>query len=195
MIRMFNKLPYFVYLKNEKYFINTDYRIFVEFEIKMQGKDNEKVIYNTLNKFYPAFFKILDKGLLNEAVDKFIWFYFCGKDKEQIKNEDNNKKRVQKKDVRIYDYDYDCDLIWSAYFDKGIDLTTNKLHWWKFRALFKSLDENCEFRKVMGYRSYEGKDKDMLKLKELNKLPLSEFEEIEKERHNKIFDELNKISS
>ena len=29
MYNMFNKLPHFVFLEKEKYYINTDYRIFI----------------------------------------------------------------------------------------------------------------------------------------------------------------------
>lgn len=196
MIRMFNKLPHFVYLKNEKYFINTDYRIFIDFERNMQEKNDKQVIYDTLSNFYPAFLKIINHGLLDEAIDKFIWFYFCGKSKEQLQNEQNNKDKISKKhEDRIYDYEYDSDLIFGAFWDKHIDLTNEHLHWWKFRALWKTFPHNCEFKRVMGYRVYNGKDKDLLELKELNKLPSTKFEINEKKRHDKIFDKLNNMTS
>lgn len=36
----------------------------------------------------------------------------------------------------------------------GIDLQdVQHLHWWKFRALFVALKEDCELKKIMGYRS------------------------------------------
>ena len=36
----------------------------------------------------------------------------------------------------------------------GIDLTTIKyMHWWKFKALFLSLNDQVLFTKIMGYRS------------------------------------------
>ena len=109
MYNMYNKLPHFVYLKNEKYFINTDYRIFIEFEEKMQGKDAKQVIYDCLSRFYPAFFIIQSKGLFNEAIDQFIWFYKCGK-------EENKSNKQSKKDSnitsRVYSYEqaYHYDL-------------------------------------------------------------------------------------
>lgn len=193
MMRMYNKLPRFVYLKKEKYFINTDYRIFIEFEKKMLDENNNEVIFKALRNFYPAFFKIIDNNLFDEAVDKFIWFYFCGKNKEQIEN--NKKSSKKSENNRIYDYDYDSDLIWGAYWDRGFDLTTDYLHWWKFKALFNTMSNDCQFKKVIGYRCYDGKDKDMLELKELNKLPPTKFEINERKRQDKIFEELNKIAS
>ena len=53
---MYNKLPQYVYLKSEKFIINTDYRIFIEFEERMQEEGNKQVILDTLKSFYPAFF-------------------------------------------------------------------------------------------------------------------------------------------
>ena len=31
----------------------------------------------------------------------------------------------------------------------------DKIHWWKFRALFDALPDTCQFRKVVGYRAIE----------------------------------------
>lgn len=190
-MNMFNRLPHFVYLNNEKYFIRTDFRIFIEFEKNMQGKDEKQVIYKTLSNFYPAFLEILNKGLLNEAVDKFIWFYKCGKEDVEIKY-----SKKQNKKLRIYDYDFDSDLIWGAYYTQyRVDLSIDKLHWWKFRAMWNSLDSKCEFSKARGYRAYDGKDNDILEQKERYKLPPTKFEKDEIERHKKIFDELNKVKT
>ena len=37
----------------------------------------------------------------------------------------------------------------------GVDLQDTPLHWWKFRAMFKSLRDDTEFRKIMGYRAVQ----------------------------------------
>ena len=42
MLEYYNKLPHYVYIKNEKFVVNSDYRIFIEFETKMQGKDKKR---------------------------------------------------------------------------------------------------------------------------------------------------------
>ena len=189
---MYEKLPHYVYIKNERYSIHTDYRLFIEFEKEMQGNRVKENIYKTLAIFYPAFYKIVnDKELLEIAIEKFIWFYFCGKDKEEMKQQ--KKKSKKKQQERIYDYDYDDQLIWGAFFDRGVNLH-KYLHWWDFRALFLSLDDKCQFKKVMGYRAYDGKDKDMIELRELHKLPPTQFEINEQKRHEEIFNQLNSIS-
>ena len=66
-----------------------------------------------------------------------------------------------------------------------IDLNSTKyLHWWKFKALFNSLNEDVLFCKIMGYRAInlnKIKDKEMKKhykkLKEFYKLPDMRSEE------------------
>ena len=41
----------------------------------------------------------------------------------------------------------------------GIDLNSIEyMHWWKFRAMFNSLTSQCEFVKIMEYRSIDLKD-------------------------------------
>jgi len=191
MMNMFNKMPHFVYINNEKYFIKTDYRIFVDFEIKMQGKDKRKACINALKKFYPAFSQIIQKNILNEAIEKFIWFYKCGKEDVEVKISTKNNSNM-----RIYDYNYDSDLIWGAFKEQyNVELDKVYLHWWKFRAMWVSLNKDCQFSIIRGYRAYNGKDKQLLEQKELYKLPLSEDEIDEQKRHKEIFNQLNKLTS
>lgn len=186
---MYDKLPRFVYMNRERYLINTDYRLFIKFEKEMQGNRTKEVIIKTLSKFYPAFSEIVEKNLLREAIKKFLWFYSCGKEQKQTTS--SGKTKVD----RIYDYDYDSELIWGAYWDRGIDLTTDNVHWWKFKALWNSLPSDCEFKKVIGYRCYNGKDKDMLELKKLHELPPTEFEISERKRQEEIYNQLKELSS
>ena len=57
-MNMFKRLPYFVFLKNEKYKINVDFRNMLYFEKTIMDKsinDEEKLI-NSLRYFYPIFF-------------------------------------------------------------------------------------------------------------------------------------------
>ena len=85
---MFNRLPYFVILQGKKFKINVDFRNMISFENKVQDKsvNNSTKIEYLLRHFYPAFFyienykKLLnDKKLYEEACEKLIWFYKCGR--------------------------------------------------------------------------------------------------------------------
>lgn len=95
----------------------------------------------------------------------------------------------EKRKNRIYDFEYDADLIYAAFLQQyRIDLCTEKLHWWQFKALFDSLTEETQFVKVMQYRSVElstvtdKKQKQFYhKMKRLYRLPDNRTEE-EKEQ-------------
>lgn len=189
---MYSELPHSVELKNERFIINTDFRIFIDFEQEMQGIDKRKAINKALNRFYPAFFYICKNNLLNEAVDKFIWFYKCGRPDKASK-----KSRNAKRSSQIYSYGYDDLYIWGTFHqhfrnDKGlpIDLTKDYIHWWKFRAMWLTIPEKTIYSKIKGYRAYNGKDKDILELKEIYKLPPTENEINEQVRRDKIYNAL-----
>lgn len=173
---MFNKLPYFVILQEKKYKINVDFRNMISFENKLQDKSvsNSKKIEYGLRHFYPAFFYtdnyrelLLQPQLYKEACNKLIWFYKCGRENYH-KMTGNGKINKQ-----IYSYDYDDEYIYGAFYDQyKIDLSEDKVHWWKFKALLKSLKDNEEFVKIKGYRAYDGDDKNMNELKKYWELPL-----------------------
>ena len=138
-------------------------------------KDNDK-IYLALELYYP---NIPDD--INSAIEKMLWFYRCGKDLITSK-----RKGKGKSDIKIYSFEYDDDYIYAAFMDQyGIDLQDIKyLHWWKFKAMFKSLKEDTEIVKIMRYRSMDlSKIKDKnekayyKKMQELYKIPISKDEQ------------------
>ena len=61
-----------------------------------------------------------------------------------------------------FDYAYDADYIVAAFQQAyGIDLTREKVHWFRFRALFAALPEDTLMAKIMSWRTmdlseYEG---------------------------------------
>lgn len=180
-MRMYNKLPHTLEINNKEITINTDYRVFVKFELEMQGNDTKKAIRNVLSAFYPAF---LLNNITMEMVDKFIWFYKCGKTDEQ-----KGKNKKGSKD-RAFDYEIDDNLIYSAFMETyQIDLS-KYMHWWKFKALFDGLNSETEFCKRKSYRIYNGKDKNLLELKDYYKLPPTKGEIEDKLRQEKLYEAL-----
>ena len=179
-MRMYNKLPHTLIINNKEITINTDYRLFVKFELEMQGNDTKKAMRNVLSAFYPAF---LLKNITMEMVDKFIWFYKCGKEEQEHKGKKGKQERA-------FDYEIDDDLIYSAFIEcYHIDLS-KYMHWWKFKALFKGLNSECEFCKIKSYRLYNGKDDNLLELKKYYKLPPTESEIEDKIRQQKLYEAL-----
>lgn len=178
-------VPVSVDIEGEKYEINSDFRTSILFELLMQDSEisEEDKIIHALELYY----SILPNNL-NEAVEKLLWFYRCGKDEVEGKGYGKGKSE------QIYSYDYDDDYIYSAFLDQyGVDLQDMEyLHWWKFKAMFKALKEDNEIVKIMGYRAMDLskiKDKEeksyYKKMKELYKIP-SNISKDEKEKLNQI---------
>lgn len=170
-------LPTIVNINNVEYEINSDFRTSILFELLMQDSSigEEDKISMALQLYYPVI-----PNDIKEAIDKMLWFYRCGKDITKSKESGKGKSVTQ-----IYSFEHDDDYIYSAFMDQyNIDLQDIKnLHWWKFKAMFKSLKEDNEIVKIMGYRSMDLskiKDKEekayYKKMQELYKLPISKDE-------------------
>ena len=140
-------LPEKVEIEGIEYNINSDFRISMLFELMMADNelDDMQKIEQALFLYYP----IVPENI-NEAMEQLLWFYRCSKDMTK------NKTSAKGKSTQIYSYDFDDDYIYSAFLDQyNIDLQDANLHWWKFKALFKSLKEDNEIVKIMGYRSMD----------------------------------------
>ena len=188
MVTYYNRLPHFVNLKNKKYAINTDYRIFINFENDMTTGEKNKLesINDALYDFYMGKIdEIARRGLFAEAIDKFIWFYHCGLEDYQ----EGRQMEGTKKTTQVFNYNYDAQLICGAYALCGYDLH-KYLHWWKFKEIWNSLPQDCEFSRVKSYRAYDGDDKDQLKLKEYYKLPPTQAEIKDAIRRKEIYEQL-----
>lgn len=179
-------LPETVKINGEEYKINSDFRTSILFELLMQDPeiDAKERIMQALRLYYPTIPKDV-----NKSVDMLLWFYRCGKDISL-----NSSKGAGKgKSTQIYSFDFDDDYIYSAFLDQyGIDLQDIEyLHWWKFKAMFKSLKKDNEIVKIMRYRSMDLskiKDKEQRayykQMKEMYKIPL----DINKDEQQKIDD-------
>lgn len=144
-------LPSSVELGGKEYKINTDFRYWVLFEMLMQDNDVEEL--EKLEKMLELFFdEDIDINTdFKEIFEAIMWFYSCGNHEKRGPNKNGRNKRVN-----IYDFEVDSDYIYSAFLTQyGIDLSVDNLHWWKFKALFKSLKSDNEIVKIMGYRSIE----------------------------------------
>ena len=186
---LIDELPETVMVGGQEYEIRTDFRISMLFELLMQDGSVEPAdkTKQALNLYYPV---IPDN--YKEAVEALLWFYKCGK----ADNPQKQKINARKSKSRVYSFEYDDDYIYAAFMTQyGIDLQdVEGLHWWKFRAMFNSLTNQCEFVKIMEYRSIDLKD-DMpkeqksfyRKMKRIHALPSMDDED---ERTNAITEAL-----
>jgi hypothetical protein len=176
---LLERLPEYVLIDGTEVKINTDFRFSIRFEqlINDNTLEDEEIFTRALEIFYP----IIPPNI-NQAIDKLLWFYRCGKDI-------NNKKKGSSSKEEIFSFDYDGEKICGAFLAQyGIDLTQDNLHWWKFKALFSSLTDEHEISKIMSIRAMDLnkiKDKNMkehyIKLKKLYSIPRSK----EEVQHNK----------
>lgn len=129
--------------------IETNFRSFILFELLMQDNnvsEQDKVAL-ALNLFYKEIPNNLEK-----AINGILWFYSCGKEhKEKVKKSKEETKK------RIYSYEYDAELIYSAFWhDYRLDLNEIEyLHWWKFKSLFEGLNNENKICEIMGYRAVD----------------------------------------
>lgn len=165
-------LPLVVEIDGIEYDINSDFRTSMLFELMMADNelDDKQKIEQAIQLYYPKIPNNIDKD-----IEQLLWFYRCGKD-IIVSNGSGKGKSTQ-----IYDFNFDDDYIYSAFLDQyGIDLQDIEfLHWWKFKALFKSLKEDNEIVKIMGYRSMD----------------LNKIKDKEQKSHYKKMKDLYKIQS
>ena len=172
---MLNKLPYSIKINNKKYFINTNFRDMISFEMEIQMQDiedkvkRERFILKTLKKWCPAFFKFkYTEEEYHKLIENFLYFYKCGRENYH-KSSGSGVSESQ-----IFSYLYDDEYIFSAFYSQyRLDLTEiDHLHWWKYKSLLKGIKNDEIIEKIKSYRAYKGKDKDMIVLKEYWSLPL-----------------------
>ena len=107
-------------------------------------------------QFYTERFSSSD---LQEKYSWLIEFYCAG---EQAAEPAAAKPASGHDTGPAFDYRCDAPYIGAAFQQAyGIDLTTEKMHWFRFRALFAALPEDTLMAKIMGWRSadladYEG---------------------------------------
>lgn len=153
----------------------TDFRASIEFETMVDNGEHD--IYKLMQPYYP---KGLPKQLEVEAVNAALWFYQCGDD-----DKDKTENKPLRKTKRAYSFSFDAAVIYSDFSRYyNIDLTSAKLHWWKFRALLAGLPNESSFKERIYYRTCDLKGlpkKEQKRICEIRKLI-----EIKEEEHKKI---------
>ena len=95
----------------------------------------------------------------------------------------------------MFSFEHDSDMIYSAFYQQyNIDLSSAKMHWWQFKALFNGLSDTTQFIKVVGFRGVnlsEIKNNEMRKyyskMKRIYKLPDNRSESEKEDALNAMF--------
>lgn len=177
MINLTSKaLPNTVMVGGKAFSINTDYRLWMRFEIELSKGVLPLEVGYLFRSEVPKSCDINE--LLVFARPRSIVPRSIGNDH-----------------VISLDYEIDGDYIYSAFMEQyGIDLIDIEyLHWHKFLALLKGLNSSVKLSEIMGYRCYKKakKDEDIYeKLKYAWSIDKNEYEEEnqeELEEFNKAF--------
>ena len=187
---LLDRPPRTVKIGGAEYEIHSDFRVSVLFELLMQDEEipPEAKVERTLSLYFP---KPPVREDIREVLQAVNWFYLCGRsDKEArlksaVQEDDERGESEADNGQRVYSFDYDDEYIYAAFRQQyGINLSSVQyLHWWEFRAMFKALDEKCQFVKIMGYRAAKpgkGMSKEekafLRKMQRLYALPVPESE-------------------
>ena len=142
-----NNYPNYAQTKNNKYKINTDYRVAIRCdEIARDNtiQDEEK----TLAILYILFGeKALDNSKdWKELVKIAIKYLACGK-------EINTNQNKEECDMSIKQ---DWGYIQASFFsDYNINLSTIQMHWWQFYDLLNGLTDDCILNRVRYIRNFD----------------------------------------
>lgn len=177
MIDLVNgSLPNTVKVGGREFLINTDFRIWMRFSIEYDNRVGEQHDWDISYLFKG------EAPVLTAMPNSILLFAF---------NPNVCPKCNDTCNVRAFDYETDSELIYSAFMQQyHIDLMTVNMHWHIFKALLSGITEPCKLAKVIGYRLYDGKDKDLTKLRREWELPVIKTEQdlIEEERFNSFFE-------
>lgn len=142
-------LPTTIEVDGKEFPIHTNFRNWIVFEQLLQ--DDEIPSHLKFMKLLELVCVEVPDNLM-ATYEALLDFYLLG-----------NKPKTDKGSGDIaYSYNEDCNLIFTAFFKSyGLDLENIEyLHWWKFRALFNDLNDDCMLVKIMEYRT-----KDLTKIK------------------------------
>lgn len=172
---LLDSLPETVTVDGKELFIDTDFRTFIIFEkIVTSDADIREKVEDTISLFFT---EELPHDY-EEAIEAILEIYRCGEEPKNSKPRKNGM--VSLKPKQIYDYEIDAPYIYGAFLAQyNIDLNDIEyLHWWKFQALFKSLESHNKIVEIMGYRAIDlskienSKERErMAKLKAIYALP------------------------
>lgn len=140
---LYESPPESIIVDGVEYPIDTDFRFWIRFQAALLSGKTEEEKAKALCEIMAEVSLPMTKSGLDAAVR-----FYAGASTENLTS--GSKNGI------AFDFEKDSEFIFSAFMDSyGIDLTTEKLHWWRFKALFKSLPEDCRICKIMMYRTID----------------------------------------
>lgn len=147
---LLDSLPEAITVDGREYPIYTDFRTGIILEKILEDKKLDgKEMFDCIMALY--FVEEVPENK-QEALNGILDFYNCGKKKPKPRRKAKMQGRPEEK--KGYDFLYDDDYVYSAFLTQyGVDLNDIEyLHWWKFMAMFKSLESHNKIIEIIGYR-------------------------------------------
>ena len=143
---LYQEPPEAIVVEGVEYPVNTDFRTWISFQGILTGQAG------TEEKAAQVYALMERLGLpASEASLEAMVAFFEGGTAERVGAGESR--------TPAFDFERDSAHIYSAFLGAyGIDLTTARLHCWKFKALFQALPDDCELCKIMRYRTVDLKD-------------------------------------
>lgn len=178
--------PNFVQTKNKKYKINTDYRVALECDrVSRSDISSEERALGIIYLLYG------DEGLENsqdweELLRLALKYLNCGKTVT-----DNEEQEKPDMDIE-QDWEY---IRVSFFYDYGVKLGEEDMHWWEFYNLLCGLSDKCILNRVRFIRNFDTnqiKDSNerekWIKQKEKLALKVQETKTAEEKRLDDLFE-------
>ena len=136
-----DRLPSVVSVNGIRYQLETDYRAAVAFELLVDS--GEERLAELLKPFYPHGYPPNVEG----AVEAALWFYRGGDDIPEATDKKEKKPRS-------YSFEVDAEVIFADFWRYyKVDLSSENLHWWTFRALLAGLPDDSGYKQRIYYRT------------------------------------------
>ena len=144
------------------YLLRTDYRVGIQITLVLEDfeLDDDERVLKALELLYG--YGIPDD--INLALNGLKWFMSCGKkcsgdsSTEYLDTNDIDEEVedfVSDNGRIAYDFEIDSDLIYASMFSQyGVEIDKEKIHWFKFIAMFKCL-KDTELNDLMYYRTVD----------------------------------------
>ena len=175
---LIDALPDFVSVSGKEYGVNTDFRIWLEFDRTMRLENvsiKDKIMMVSKLCFDKERCRVIPQNA-KEIMEGMLFFFLCGKADKKYGRYEGAKGKKE----RAFCFSVDSDYIYSAFLTQyGIDLLSIPyMHWFVFSALFRGLEEERRIMKIIGWRlldtdGIQNKDKKeyFKKMKEFYALP------------------------
>lgn len=168
---LYEKFPDYVLIEEKKYKVVTDFREYIKLLDLLRDDEIETIDKADLVMMWFLDIPEVDFSTCLKALSDFMTNYNGERIQTDEADSEDTEKRSRGK--QVLSYSQDAPFILAGFMEcYGIDLTTIKyMHWWKFRMLIDGMNEECELKKRMSYRSIDaGKIKDKAERERIRKI-------------------------